>query len=70
MEPETQELWSSTGTAPEAGKETAKAGLSADSTPWSLAPYILVLLLLVALAESVVANRYLRSSIHTEEVKA
>ena len=70
MEQETQDLWSSTGTAPEVGKEVAKAGLSADSTPWSLAPYILVLLLLVALAESVVANRYLRSSIHTEEVKA
>ena len=67
MEPETQELWSSTGGSVDTGKNPAKAGVNADSTPWSLAPYILVLLLLVALAESVIANRYLRSSIHTEE---
>jgi hypothetical protein len=68
MEPETQQLWSATGAeAQVSAKGAVENGLSAASTPWSLAPYILVLLLLVALAESVIANRYLRSSVTPEE---
>jgi hypothetical protein len=67
MEKETQEIWSATGSAPEPTKSAAANSLSETSTPWSLAPYILVLLLLVALAESVIANRYLRSSIKPVE---
>ena len=67
MEKETQDLWASTGTEPEVATGAVQSGLSSTSTPWSLAPYLLVLLLLVALAESVIANRYLRSSVRPEE---
>ncbi len=67
MDQETQQLWSSTGGEPEAAKTAAKGDLSAATTPWSLAPYLLVLLLLVTLAESVIANRYLRSSVAPQE---
>ncbi len=67
MDPETQQLWSSTGSEPEPAKTSGKGDLSAASTPWSLAPYLLVLLLVVTLAESVIANRYLRSSVAPEE---
>jgi hypothetical protein len=68
METDTQQLWSSTGgEAPQAAKSGAPNQLSATSTPWSLAPYLLVLLLIVTLAESVIADRYLRSSIAPEE---
>lgn len=67
MDKETQDLWASTGSEPEAAKGAVQSGLSSTSTPWPLAPYLLVLLLLVALAESVIANRYLRSSVRPEE---
>jgi hypothetical protein len=69
MEKDTQEIWASTGTEVPAvaAKGAVENSLSSASTPWSLAPYLLVLLLLVALAESVFANRYLRSSIRPEE---
>lgn len=67
MEEETQQLWSSTGSTEETEKSTAQTQLSAATTQWSLAPFLLVLLLVVALAESVIANRYLRSSIAPEE---
>jgi hypothetical protein len=67
MDPETQQLWSSTGGEPEVAKTAQKGDLSAATTPWSLAPYLLVLLLLVTLAESVIANRYLRSSVAPQE---
>lgn len=57
---ETLDLWGATG-----GTQTGDAGGAAGQgdelrKPWSLAPYLLILLILVALAESVVANRYLR----------
>ena len=67
MEKDTQDLWSATGTEEVAAKGAVENSLSSASTPWSLAPYILVLLLIVALAESVIANRYLRSSVTPEE---
>ncbi len=67
MDMDTQQLWSSTGSEPVAAKTAAKDGISAQVTPWSLAPYLLVLLLVVTLAESVIANRYLRSSIAPQE---
>ncbi|MEO5926480.1 MAG: BatA domain-containing protein [Bryobacteraceae bacterium] len=67
MDKETQEIWAATGSEVEAAQGPVESGLNAASTPWSLAPYILVLLLIVALAESVFANRYLRSSIRPEE---
>lgn len=63
---ETQEIWAATGeTTPgqEAGAEGAidETNLEAATEPWSLGPFILVLLLGVALAESVIADGYLRS---------
>jgi hypothetical protein len=67
MDKETQDLWASTGSEVQESKGPVENSLSSVSTPWSLAPYILVLLLIVALAESVIANRYLRSSIRPEE---
>jgi hypothetical protein len=70
MEKDTLDIWATTGSASEAAaaaaKGAAKGGLNSTSTPWSLAPYLLVLLLLVALAESVIANRYLRSSVRPD----
>ena len=67
MEKETLDLWSNTGSQVDAAQGAVQNGLSSTSTPWSLAPYLLVLLLIVALAESVIANRYLRSSVRPEE---
>jgi hypothetical protein len=70
MEQESLEIWANTGTETEvaaAANPAAPNSLSSTTTPWSLAPYLLVLLLLVALAESVIANRYLRSSVRPEE---
>jgi hypothetical protein len=67
IEKDTLDLWASTGTEVDAAKGAVQNGLSSTSTPWSLAPYLLVLLLLVALAESVIANRYLRSSVRPED---
>lgn len=62
MDQEIKDLWSATG---ESGQPEAAGGqpaaISGSTTPQSLSPYILVLLLGVALAESVIANRYLRS---------
>lgn len=58
--PETQELWKATGNG-----DTSAAGASGlenqdDRRPWGLWPYLLLVLLVVAVVESVVADRYLR----------
>ena len=57
---ETLDLWKGTGSLDPAGGAAAAAGDAADPKPWGLWPYILLLLLGVALAESVVASGYLR----------
>ncbi|MEP7354088.1 MAG: BatA domain-containing protein [Acidobacteriota bacterium] len=62
---ESQKLWIATGASNDPGVQTAQtAATKVDGAvnQISLAPYLLVLLLLLALAESVIANRYLRSS--------
>jgi hypothetical protein len=63
IEPETLDLWKRTGAtdAPGSNGPTGVAANGADQ-PWGLWPYILLLLLLVAVAESVVADGYLRPS--------
>jgi hypothetical protein len=68
MDMETQQLWANTGD-PVPVTTKAKGGNELDSNAnrWSLAPYLLVLLLVVTLAESVIANRYLRSSVAPQE---
>jgi hypothetical protein len=62
MDQDIRDLWSATG---ESGQKEAPGGqqptVSGTTTPRSLSAYILVLLLGVAQAESVIANRYLRS---------
>jgi len=63
MPKETLDLWKATGGSdqPSGGTEAGKAG-EGTTRPWSLSPILLLLLLGVALAESVVADRYLRPS--------
>ena len=67
---ETLDLWKSTGSSgsPD-GTGQGTAG-EANTSPWSLSPFILLLLLGVALAESVVADRYLRPQAQPQETKA
>ena len=58
---ETLDLWKGTGAGGSAtGQANAAAG-GEQKTPWSLSPILLALLLLVALAESALANGYLRA---------
>ena len=58
---ETLDLWKGTGSTDPPGPGGVGAADAADK-PWGLWPYILLLLLGVAVAESVVANGYLRPS--------
>lgn len=57
---ETLDLWRATGQADEGGASEAGMNGPDDKRPWGLWPYVLLLLLVVAMAESVVADRYLR----------
>jgi hypothetical protein len=57
---ETLDLWQGTPAGGAGGEGTGAAAGSDSKTPWSLSPFLLLLLLGVALAESVVANGYLR----------
>jgi hypothetical protein len=59
---ETLDLWKRSGTAGAAGEDGPAGTQEAPDRPWGLWPYILLLLLGVAVAESVVANGYLRPS--------
>src|SRR5262249_28900828 len=56
--PETLDLWKGTGSGGAQNAGSPGTGGSANTRPWSLSPILLLLLLGVALAESVVANRY------------
>ncbi len=72
MPQETEDLWAGTGVTGEQASEAATGaavpgGIDNSTTPWSLSPILLVLLLLIALAESVVANRYLRTAAQPQE---
>ena len=59
---ETQDLWKGTGAGGGGNGPGGAASPAEDQkAPWSLSPVILMLLLLVALAESAVANGYLRT---------
>ena len=59
---ETLDLWKGTGTASAPGEGGSTGAAEAGDRPWGLWPFILLLLLGVAVAESVVANGYLRPS--------
>ena len=57
---ETLDLWRATGQSDQTPQGASTLGDTDDKKPWGIWPYVLLLLLLVAIAESVVANRYLR----------
>ena len=67
---ETLDLWKATGSSVSTGGAGQGTGSEANTSPWSLSPFILLLLLGVALAESVVADRYLRPQAQPQETKA
>ena len=67
---ETLDLWKATGSSGSANGSGQGTGGEGNTTPWPLSPYILLLLLGVALAESVVADRYLRPQAQPQETKA
>ncbi|MGH9646739.1 MAG: BatA domain-containing protein, partial [Bryobacteraceae bacterium] len=54
---ETLELWKATGSSGSGGGHGQGTSGDGNTTPWPLSPYILLLLLGVALAESVIADR-------------
>ena len=63
---ETLDLWKATGSG-DTGAGGAAGAAEQKTTPWSLSPVLLMLLLLVALAESAVANGYLRPQAERQE---
>jgi hypothetical protein len=67
---ESLDLWKATGSSGPANGTGPGTGGDPNTTPWSLFPYILLLLLGVALAESVIADRYLRPPASSQETKA
>jgi len=66
---ETLDIWKATGASGVPGSGETSTGAQGNTRPWSLSPIILLLLLGVALAESVVANGYLRPAAHAQEAK-
>ncbi len=60
--PETLDLWKGTGSSDSTPSGGAPGATDAADKPWGLWPYILLLLLGVAVAESVVADGFLRPS--------
>lgn len=56
---ESLDLWKATGESDQPGGGASGSAGQGDKTPWPLAPILLLVLLGVALAESVVADRYL-----------
>ncbi len=67
---ETLDLWKATGSSGSPAGPGQGTDSEANTTPWSLSPYLLLLLLGVALAESVIADRYLRPQAQPQETKA
>jgi hypothetical protein len=60
MPKETQDLWKATGQSDQSSQDASTLGDQGDKRPWGLWPILLLLLLGIAVAESVVADRYLR----------
>ncbi|HEY2843091.1 MAG TPA: BatA domain-containing protein [Bryobacteraceae bacterium] len=67
---ESLDLWKATGSGTPQSGPGQENSAEANSVPWSLSPIILLLLLGVALAESVIADRYLRPPAQSQETKA
>lgn len=66
--PETLDLWKGTGIVDSTPSTGAAGTAGTPDKPWGLWPYILLLLLGVAVAESVVANGFLRPSAPQRDV--
>lgn len=67
---ETLDLWKATGTGGDQSTSGASSSTDpSDRKPWGLWPILLLILLVVALAESVVANGYLRPPAEQENTK-
>jgi hypothetical protein len=62
---ETLDLWRATGS--DQNVSGASQGESREKKPWPLWPWLLLLLLMVAMAESVVADRHLRPAADSPE---
>jgi hypothetical protein len=60
MPKETQDLWKATGQSDETSQGASTLGDQGNTRPWGLWPILLLVLLGIAVAESVVADRYLR----------
>ena len=60
MPKETQDLWKATGQSDQTSQGASTLEDQGDKRPWGLWPILLLILLGVAVAESVVADRYLR----------
>lgn len=66
---ETLDLWKATGESDQNAGQASTSPDQSDRKPWGLWPILLLLLLFVALAESVVANGYLRPPAEQENTK-
>jgi hypothetical protein len=64
---DTLDLWKATGTGAASGAGSGGAKAEDTRKPWSLSPILLLLLLGIALAESVVADRDLRPTADRQE---
>jgi hypothetical protein len=64
---ETLSLWGATGQGDQSAPAASTQSNPAEKKPWGLWPILLLLLLGVAVAESMVANRYLRPRIDPRE---
>jgi hypothetical protein len=60
--PETLDLWRNTGSTAVA---TKPGNVAAETRPWSLWRYVMILVLIAALVESLFASRYLRQERQT-----
>ena len=58
---ETLDLWKGTGAGGSGAGQGTASSAGDQKAPWSLSPILLALLLLVALAESLVANGYMHT---------
>jgi hypothetical protein len=66
---ETLDLWKATGDSNQTDAGASTSADQSDRKPWGLWPILLLLLLVVALAESIVANGYLRPPAEEEKDK-
>ena len=64
---ETLDLWR--GTGGDQSTPGASGDANRDKKPWPLWPWLLLLLLVVAMAESLVADRHLRPAVNPETVR-